>query len=354
MIIGCLVLGAPTMADYYSVMARAVSRLPSKTDEARHAIYERARTVLQENLRTRDPPLSPPELATEQFALEAAISKVETELRRSATEETTPSASGISFISRIREFVHSVGDEVKHNITTMRDRVRSSEAAKVIPTKADIAARLAQGLEFVQKTQLKAKNIGRRISSLNWKGTTVIIVIFLAALVTIGYFSAGEKASENAAQRKNEQERTAFEAEQRNRCLAEQKRWSIVSASQIEISDASLTGIGNNDYNISAVVKNRSESRVIGLRLSVTARDCPTQDALAADCDIFGRVETFESDIPAGEVRQINRKIAIRGVAEPHHVVSPRFAVNGVRAPLNQSDDAPVNDFLSGWLRGCK
>src|SRR6266481_1198284 len=45
--------GAPTsMADYYSVIALAVSRLPSKTDEARHEIYERARTALQETLRT--------------------------------------------------------------------------------------------------------------------------------------------------------------------------------------------------------------------------------------------------------------------------------------------------------------
>ena len=70
------------MADYYPVIARAVPRLPSKTDKARHSIYERARTALQENLRTHDPPVSPAELATEQFVLEAAISRVETELRR--------------------------------------------------------------------------------------------------------------------------------------------------------------------------------------------------------------------------------------------------------------------------------
>jgi len=90
------------------------------------------------------------------------------------------------------------------------------------------------------------------------------------------------------------------------------------------------------------------------VRLSVTARDCPTQDAQPADCDIFGRVETFASDILAGEVRHINRKITIRGVAKPRHVVSPRLAVNGVRAPLSQSDDAPASDLLSEWLRGCK
>ena len=51
------------MADYYSVIARAVSRLPTKTDEARHAIYDRARTAVQESLRTHDPPRSPAELA---------------------------------------------------------------------------------------------------------------------------------------------------------------------------------------------------------------------------------------------------------------------------------------------------
>jgi hypothetical protein len=65
------------MADYYSLIARAVSRLPNKTDEARRAIYERARTALQESLRTLDPPISEAELANTQSALEAAIRRVE-------------------------------------------------------------------------------------------------------------------------------------------------------------------------------------------------------------------------------------------------------------------------------------
>jgi hypothetical protein len=57
------------MADYYSVIATAVSRLPSKTDEARCAIYDRARTALQEALRDYEPLL----LAKEQEALDDAI-----------------------------------------------------------------------------------------------------------------------------------------------------------------------------------------------------------------------------------------------------------------------------------------
>lgn len=62
---------------YYSVMARAVSRLSSQTDEARNAIYERARTALREALLNHDPPLSESELANEQAALDQAIRKLE-------------------------------------------------------------------------------------------------------------------------------------------------------------------------------------------------------------------------------------------------------------------------------------
>jgi hypothetical protein len=309
--------------------------------------------VLQENLRTSDPPVSPAELATEQFALEAAISRVETELRRNTREETTLSPSGLSFISRVKEFVRWAREKLDLNISIIRNRLGSGKTTKVIPTKAEITERLAQGLAFVQITQLKAKNVGRRIASLNWKEnwkeTTVLIVLILAALVA-GYFWPSHRASENAAHDKKQQE-TENEHErttQRTRCEYEQREpWSTESASQIEISDSSLTGIGNYDYNISAVVKNNSESEVTGLLLSITARDCPTQDAQVADCDIFGRVETFEIDIPAGEVRQINGKITMRGVEKPRYVVSPKFVVNGVRAPL---DDALANRLLSGRL----
>jgi hypothetical protein len=64
------------MADYYSVIANAVSRSPSKTDEARRAIYERARIALREALRDYEPPL----MANEQVALEAAVCRLEADL----------------------------------------------------------------------------------------------------------------------------------------------------------------------------------------------------------------------------------------------------------------------------------
>ena len=54
------------MADFYSAITRAVSNLPNKTDEARRAIYERARTALQESSRTLE--ISEAEQANAQFA----------------------------------------------------------------------------------------------------------------------------------------------------------------------------------------------------------------------------------------------------------------------------------------------
>jgi hypothetical protein len=64
------------MADYYSVIANAISRSASRSDEARCAIYERARTALREGLRDYEPPL----LANEQVALEAAVYGLEADL----------------------------------------------------------------------------------------------------------------------------------------------------------------------------------------------------------------------------------------------------------------------------------
>src|SRR5215831_8869278 len=66
-----------TTIDYYSLIARAVSKLPSNTAEDRQALYEQARATLANQLRLHDPPLSGSEIASERFALEAAFLRVE-------------------------------------------------------------------------------------------------------------------------------------------------------------------------------------------------------------------------------------------------------------------------------------
>jgi hypothetical protein len=147
----------PAKTDYYSVIVLAVARLPSKTDEARHALYERARATLQEKLHSYSPPISAAGLTTPQVKLEAAIRRVEMELvfsdmPRGAKEEAAlspPSSSlppNLSLISKVEEFVRLIGDKLISYITMMRDRLRLSEVTKIVLNKVDITARLVQCL----------------------------------------------------------------------------------------------------------------------------------------------------------------------------------------------------------------
>jgi hypothetical protein len=75
------------MADYYPLIAKAVSGLDKSTGEARRALYDRARTALLAQLRGVEPALSEPDITRERLALEEAIRRVEAEaVRRSRGE----------------------------------------------------------------------------------------------------------------------------------------------------------------------------------------------------------------------------------------------------------------------------
>ena len=66
------------MADYYSLLAKAVANLPNKSMvSARRAIYERARKALISQLRTLEPALAEPDVKREETALDAAILRLE-------------------------------------------------------------------------------------------------------------------------------------------------------------------------------------------------------------------------------------------------------------------------------------
>jgi hypothetical protein len=67
------------MADYYPILARAVSRLATNNAQARQEVYEHARTILVAQLRSQDPELSALNIMSERVALEGAILRVETE-----------------------------------------------------------------------------------------------------------------------------------------------------------------------------------------------------------------------------------------------------------------------------------
>jgi hypothetical protein len=68
------------MADYYPLIAKAVSGLDKSTGETRRALYDRARTALLAQLRGVEPALSEPDITRERLALEEAIRKVENEV----------------------------------------------------------------------------------------------------------------------------------------------------------------------------------------------------------------------------------------------------------------------------------
>src|SRR5262249_11531768 len=66
---------------YYSVITRAVSKLPSNTHAARQALYDRAATAFAAEL-LQDPQVSDEQAAVERRALEGAICKVERDERK--------------------------------------------------------------------------------------------------------------------------------------------------------------------------------------------------------------------------------------------------------------------------------
>lgn len=80
------------MADYYPVLKRAISSLPSSSGEARRAVYEKARAALLKQLQSYDPPLSPAEVTDQRLALEECIRRVESETAGAAFGLTTDQA----------------------------------------------------------------------------------------------------------------------------------------------------------------------------------------------------------------------------------------------------------------------
>ena len=65
------------MADYRSILDRAIDGLQNNTEEARRAIYEKARTALMRQLSTLQPALSPAEISKQRLQLEEAVRETE-------------------------------------------------------------------------------------------------------------------------------------------------------------------------------------------------------------------------------------------------------------------------------------
>jgi hypothetical protein len=89
------------MADYYSVIAKAVSALDLNTEKARWRLYERARAALRSEMHSAYPPFHRSEIAAVEQSLEMAIEAVEAEATfdqnaQLATSPTSPLRADVS------------------------------------------------------------------------------------------------------------------------------------------------------------------------------------------------------------------------------------------------------------------
>ncbi|MFY9688148.1 MAG: hypothetical protein WAJ88_20320 [Pseudolabrys sp.] len=100
------------MADYYPLIARAVSGLDKNTGENRRALYDRARVALVGQLRGVQPALEESDITRERLALEEAIRKVEAETaKRVRVEASELEATEPSLRDRgLRDFRETVAE----------------------------------------------------------------------------------------------------------------------------------------------------------------------------------------------------------------------------------------------------
>lgn len=86
------------MADYRSILNRAISALPNNTEETRRTIYDKARNALMRQLSSLEPALSPAEISKQRLQLEEAVRETENQYNDEGMLEdaVTQAVSGAS------------------------------------------------------------------------------------------------------------------------------------------------------------------------------------------------------------------------------------------------------------------
>src|SRR5271155_3320231 len=77
---GDCVEGAKPMADYYSILLRAVTASGAGDRQWRRGVFDRARHMLANQLRARQPPMPEVGIAAELDAMDLAIERIESEM----------------------------------------------------------------------------------------------------------------------------------------------------------------------------------------------------------------------------------------------------------------------------------
>ena len=81
------------MADYYSILARAVRALGPNTPTARRRLYDRARSALLSEMQKARPPIAQSEIMAARMALDTAIGQVEADACLEALKNPKPIAT---------------------------------------------------------------------------------------------------------------------------------------------------------------------------------------------------------------------------------------------------------------------
>jgi len=89
------------MTDFYPMVLAAVSKLDPNTEEARRALYQRARAALADRLRDLEPPLSEQRIMEERLAFEEAVRRAEADWARGLVEH---------------ELLSKLADAIEHDV----------------------------------------------------------------------------------------------------------------------------------------------------------------------------------------------------------------------------------------------
>ena len=92
------------MADYYSILARAVSRLATNNAQVRQELYEHARAILNAHFDRRDPQISAIGVIDERVEFETAILRVEAESLSERSPETIADYASLRNANDISDF----------------------------------------------------------------------------------------------------------------------------------------------------------------------------------------------------------------------------------------------------------
>jgi hypothetical protein len=133
------------MADYHTLISRAVEGLEQNTGENRRVLYERARVALVNQLRGVDPPLEEADITRERLALEESIRKVEAEAanreQADAAKPAAPTAGENSLRDKgLRDFRHSIAEAEGLGTASAEANRAARESYGAVPHEQEAAA----------------------------------------------------------------------------------------------------------------------------------------------------------------------------------------------------------------------